>query len=129
MAVVQKRYAGAEILCIRTEDEKRMIIKCHACAENQGEPDVAIMGVVQKRYACADICIRKIPPFFCCGWFCGFCPGPGGRGCLLIRNRDRDRAAVALELATTQDLSARGARGARGARVAMCRDSMHQNRR
>ena len=53
----------AEILCIRTEDEKRMIIKCHACAENQGEPDVAIMGVVQKRYACAEIpCIRKIPP-------------------------------------------------------------------
>ena len=50
----------AEILCIRTEDEKRMIIKCHACAENQGEPDVAIMGVVQKRYACADIlCIRN----------------------------------------------------------------------
>ena len=59
MAVVQKRYAGAEILCIRTKDEKRMIIKCHACAENQGEPDVAIMGVVQKRYACAEIlCIR-----------------------------------------------------------------------
>ena len=50
----------AEILCIRTEDEKRMIIKCHACAENQGEPDVAIMGVVQKRDACAEIpCIRK----------------------------------------------------------------------
>ena len=63
MAVVQKRYAGAEILCIRTKDEKRMIIKCHACAENQGEPDVAIMGVVQKRYACAEIlCIRKVPP-------------------------------------------------------------------
>ena len=57
----------AEILCIRTEDEKRMIIKCYACAENQGEPDVAIMGVVQKRYACAEIlCIRTgrgaIPP-------------------------------------------------------------------
>ena len=42
-----------------------MIIKCHACAENQGEPDVAIMGVVQKRYACAEIiCIRKVPPVF-----------------------------------------------------------------
>ena len=67
MAVVQKRYAGAEILCIRTNDEKRMIIKCHACAENQGEPNVAIMGVVQKRYACAEIlCIRKIPPVFFC---------------------------------------------------------------
>ena len=44
-----------------------MIIKCHACAENQGEPDVAIMGVVQKRYACAEIlCIRTgrgaVPP-------------------------------------------------------------------
>ena len=65
MAVVQKRYAGAEILCIRTNDEKRMIIKCHACAENQGEPNVAIMGVVQKRYACAEIlCIRKVPPVF-----------------------------------------------------------------
>ena len=51
MGVVQKRYACAEILCIRTEDEKRIIIKCHACAENQGEPDVAIMGVVQKRHA------------------------------------------------------------------------------
>ena len=51
-----------EILCIGTKDEKRMIIKCHACAENQGEPDVAIMGVVQKRYACAEIlCIRKVP--------------------------------------------------------------------
>ena len=67
MAVVQKRYAGAEIPCIRTKDEKRMIIKCHACAENQGEPDVAIMGVVQKRYACAEIlCIRTgrgaVPP-------------------------------------------------------------------
>ena len=37
MGVVQKRYAGAEILCIGTKDEKRMIIKCHACAENQGE--------------------------------------------------------------------------------------------
>ena len=65
----------------------------------------------------------------------GFCTGPGGRGCLLIRNRDRDRAAVALELEITQDLYARGARVARGARMArgargaMCRDSMHQNRR
>ena len=59
MAVVQKRYAGAEIPCIRTKYEKRMLIKCHACAENQGEPDVAIMGVVQKRHACAEIlCIR-----------------------------------------------------------------------
>ena len=63
----------AEILCIRTEDEKRMIIKCHACAENQGEPDVAIMGVVQKRYACAEIlCIRTgraaIPVVACQIW-------------------------------------------------------------
>ena len=59
MGVVRKPYAGAEILCFRTEDEKRMIIKCHACAENQGEPDVAILGVVQKRYAFAEIlCIR-----------------------------------------------------------------------
>ena len=70
MPVVQKRDAGAEILCIRTTDEKRMIIKCHACAENQGEPDAAIMGVVQKRYACAEIlCIRTgrvaIPPKKC----------------------------------------------------------------
>ena len=55
-------------------------------------------------------------------------PDPGGRGCLLIRNRDRDRAAVALELEIAQDLYARGARVARGARGAMCRDSMHQNR-
>jgi hypothetical protein len=80
MAVVQKRYAGAEILCIRTKDEKRMIIKCHACAENQGEPDVAIMGVVQKRYACAEIlCIRKIPPV---GFlvFRRFDAGSGGEG-------------------------------------------------
>ena len=44
-------------------------------------------------------------------------PDPGGRGCLL-RNRDRDRAAVALELEITQDLYARGARVARGARMA-----------
>ena len=36
-----------------------MIIKCCACAENQGRTDVAIMDVVQKRYACAEIlCIR-----------------------------------------------------------------------
>ena len=49
----------AEILCIRTEDEKRMIIKSHACAENQGEPDVAIMAIVQKRNTGAEIlCIR-----------------------------------------------------------------------
>ena len=59
----------------------------------------------------------------------GFRPGLGGRGCLLIRNRDRDRAAVALEVEITQDLYARGARVARGARGAMCRDSMHQNKR
>ena len=126
MAVVQKRYAGAEILCIRTTDEKRMIIKCHACTENQGEPDVAIMGVVQKRYACAEIlCIRKVPPVFW-RWAAGFRADPVGRGCLLIKNRDRDRAAVASELEITEDLYARGARGARGA---MCRDSMHQKRR
>ena len=56
----------------------------------------------------------------------GFRAHLGGRGCLLIRNRDRDRAAVALELEITQNLYARGARVARGA---MCRDSMHQNRR
>ena len=36
-----------------------MIIKCHACAENQGEPDVATMAIVQKRNAGAEIlCIR-----------------------------------------------------------------------
>ena len=69
------------------------------------------------------------------GWSAGFSPGSGGRGCLLIRNRDRDRAIVALELEITQDLYARGARVARGARMArgargaMCRDFMHQNRR
>ena len=67
MGVVHKRCAYAELLCIRTEDEKRMIIKCYACAENQGEPDVAIMGVVPKRYASAEIlCIRTgrgaVPP-------------------------------------------------------------------
>ena len=56
----------------------------------------------------------------------GFMPDLGGRGCLLMRKRDRDRSAVALELEITQDLYARGARGARGA---MCRDSMDQNRR
>ena len=50
----------------------------------------------------------------------------GAGGVFLIRNRDRDRAAVALELEITQDLYARGARVARGA---MCRDFMHQNRR
>ena len=57
-----------------------MIIKSCACAENQGEPDVAIMGVVQKRYACAEmICIRKIPPvgFVVALWFL---PGSGGEG-------------------------------------------------
>ena len=64
------------------------------------------------------------------GWSAGFRPDPGGRGCLLIRNRDRDRAAVALELEITQDLYARVARVARGAsRGAMCRDFMHQERR
>ena len=57
-----------------------MIIKCHACAENQGEPDVAIMGVVQKRYACAEIiCIRKIPPVGCVVDR-RFLPGSGGEG-------------------------------------------------
>ena len=63
------------------------------------------------------------------GWSAGFRADPGGRGCLLIRNRDRDRAAVALELEITQNLYAREARVARGARGAMCRDSMHQKRR
>ena len=63
------------------------------------------------------------------GWSGGFMPGLVGRGCLVIRNRDRDRAAVALELEITQDLYARRARVARGARGAMCRNSMHQNKR
>ena len=75
---------------------------------------------------------EKGPPVFrqfsagCSG---GFRPGSGGRVCLLIRNEDRDRAAVALELEITQDLHAREVRVARGARGAMCRDSMHQNKR
>ena len=70
-----------------------MIIKCYACAENQGELDVTIMGVVQKRYACAAIlCIRtgRGAIVVVSGRFpAGFRPDLGVRGCLLIRTRDR----------------------------------------
>ena len=72
---------------------------------------------------------QKSSAGFSAGRSAGFRADPGGRGCLLIRNRDRDRAAVALELEITQNLYDRRARGASGARGAMCRDSMHQNKR
>ena len=83
---------------------------------------------VQKFYASEQgaVQFRRFPWRFP-WWFPAGCMlDLGGRGCLLIRNRDRDRAAVALELEITQNLSARVARVARGA---MCRDSMHKNRR